>query len=250
MRIADALPIVREEKLPDRQDAYVFVDPLTRQPYEEDTPPRYLLENPKMKRGFDYLETYGDRLDVCLLLARHKGPEDLTNNDFESRLAESDYYSHEGYPLMRERIMMTLGRISAGNAYDIYHRQALRNTTTPSFSYDLSAMRLGHMLLRYQDRYRTQLREDEDGKWTPFQFIREWQWVPTFGYQMLRRSQAPQHRLTILMTAGLSHSDIERKLSLYGVNITSHAITKAYADHEIERCTTRAKRMRSGVIIR
>jgi len=247
LKIADALPVTLDGTLPDGSEAHILTDPLTQQPYRQDTPPRYLLEDAKMKRGFDYLEAYGDRLEVSLLLAGHSKREDLTRNHFEQRLADSDYYAHEGHSQIRERRLMRLGRIGMGNEYDQYHRQVLDHSPTPSFSYDLSVGRVGRMLLGYQNSHRKQLVEDW-GKYLPYEFIREWQWVPTFGYQMSRLNRAPQRNLRVLMTAGLMHRDLERKLGLYDVSVAASATTEGYPAEKIKFALAKTACMQTGVI--
>lgn len=243
MKITDMLPDIRTRTLPDHGSALVFVDPLTQQPYQEDTPPHFLLADPGMAQGFKYLETHGDKLAVHLLLRKHLTSEDLSSQNFAQRLEGSNYYAYEGYPHRRERILMTLGRLPLGNEYDRRHREAINSAATPGFSFDVTATRLGRRLQKNHLLHR-----EEGNTHISYQFIREWQWVPTLGRQLSRRERAPQHTLRILMTAGLAHFDIERKLSLYGVDVTLDAATENHTNEETERYLAMAKCMRSGVI--
>lgn len=226
---------------------FALVDPLRGEVVDSHQPPEFLMDDPRLARGFDFLVTDGQRVDLTILYGSHNEASDLEipqGPTFEERVAEADVYICERFNWRRDR---QEERLQAAREQGIYpdfkdtftarEFEAIAASGTPSASMDTEGVRSS-----VEDVLRSLLVQSINIG-SPHEkllatlvvdYLREWYMVGKLGFELShlepnargwrqifhRAAQIDLPPFEVFATAGESHRDLSRKLGLYNVPVS------------------------------
>lgn len=236
---------------------YLLTDPLSGERIDTQRPPTWVEDDEVLRGGLDYLRRNAQKLDLTVLLSRHRTAEDLGDiheADYEHSVAQADFYGYEGMDT-REAIQRQFLRGTAivglaflqGERPELAHflaaaRGTERALRMPSFD----ARQLAACTLLGTPSFPADIISDDSvveqavtkalptlfshpdpgvvgSAFIGFDNAREWIAAAHLGVEVSRHFGELTSPLRGLVTFGAEHKDLERKFGLLGVPARSEA---------------------------
>jgi hypothetical protein len=231
-------------------------------------PPQFLNRDKRLRDGYQFLQEFGQLINLEVILARHGNEDESTLGDeqfgFENRVRASDIYLLEGLGYTNQT-ETTLNKLSNTGQADehvkewigqslhcLRQAQAIQGSDVTIGFFDIDdhpdEHHIRQSLIKVSELYHSidTFEGDERGKnkleWIhtlAFEAMREWFMIGNIGLTIAAMCQEDPKLLNklsvgtlkVIMTAGESHGDIARKLRLYGVKVSeSHPVKKEGGD--------------------
>jgi hypothetical protein len=197
-----------------------------------DMPPSLILENESLAAGLNYLRLNSHRLKIEILYGSHECAEDLDISQgprFEQRVAAADLVMYEtGIDWKDTWSQAILDRVDNNLPLDgispFFRRLfvTIAQHKKPSYSFDVSATQPQN----YPDYVVSSLYDSPEEAPDAEQIIvadhiREWYKVANIGRRLMQAEACclVKPEISILLTEGVMHRDITRKLGLQGLDV-------------------------------